>query len=31
MPNRIKMIKLSKEPLSIAYREKEKNLLLARI
>ena len=31
MPIGIKMVKLSKEPLSIIYRGKEKNLLLAKI
>ena len=30
MLNRIKIIKLSKQPLSIVYRGKEKNALLAR-
>ena len=31
MLNRIKIIKLSKQPLSIVYRGKEKNILLAKI
>ena len=31
MLNRIKIVKLSKELLSIAYRGKEKNILLAKI
>ena len=30
MLNRIKIIKLSKQPLSMAYRGKEKNALLAK-
>ena len=29
--NRIRMVELSKQPLSIAYRGKEKNVLLAKI
>ena len=29
--NRIKIVKLSKEPLSIVYRGKEKKILLAKI
>ena len=28
---KIKIVKLFREPLSVAYREKEKNILLARI
>ena len=31
MLNRIKIVKLSKQPLFMAYRRKEKNILLARI
>ena len=31
MLNKIRIVKLSREPLSIIYRGKEKNILLARI
>ena len=31
MPIKIKIIKLFKKPLSIAYKRKEKNILLAKI
>ena len=31
MPTEIKIIKLPKEPLSMAYKKKEKNISLARI
>ena len=31
MLNRIRIVKLSREPLSITYRGKEKNILLAKI
>ena len=31
MLNKIKIVKLSKKPLSIAYKEKKKNILLAKI
>ena len=31
MPKKRKIIKLSKEPLSMAYKKKEKNILLAKI
>ena len=31
MLNKIKIVKLFKKPLSIVYKEKEKNILLAKI
>ena len=31
MPNKIKIVKLSRKPLPVAYEEKEKNILLAKI